>query len=110
MFRTHAASCLPSSNLTRGQLEALEAGRVEADPALIQHVYCVLRRCKIVDKDGKLLKVVHFKNAKIAESCNNQSASSAEEQAWLMFRCAHQKKTTIDHDMTYYYNATENLL
>lgn len=58
MLRTHSAACYPVSklDLSSPELRSLLMGEQVDSPALRAHVYCVLQRCKVVGKDGKLLK------------------------------------------------------
>lgn len=56
MFRAHSEACLPQSRVDPKLVEALLKGEMNEDPALMKHVYCVLVKCKVVGKDGKLLK------------------------------------------------------
>lgn len=56
MFRAHSDACLSQSLVEPRLVEALLKGELSEEPALKKHVYCVLVKCKVVGKDGKLLK------------------------------------------------------
>lgn len=56
MFRAHSDACLSQSGVEPQLVETLLGGQLTDDAALRRHVYCVLLKCKVVGKDGKLLK------------------------------------------------------
>lgn len=56
MFRTHSDACLSASHVDPRLVDAMLAGELLDEPALRKHVYCVLLKCKLVSKDGKLQK------------------------------------------------------
>ena len=56
MFRAHSAACAAVSRAPPRLVDALLAGELHDEPALRRHVYCVLLKCKLVSKDGKLQK------------------------------------------------------
>ncbi|PZC75409.1 uncharacterized protein LOC110378654 [Helicoverpa armigera] len=105
MFRAHSAACAEQSRVAPRQLDALLAGRLHDSPALRRHVYCVLLKCKLVGKDGKLHKAAVLgkiaarpdaKNAtKVLESCADQAGDSPEDLAWNLFRCGYDKKALL---------------
>lgn len=56
MFRAHSAACAAVSRAPPRLVDALLAGELHDEPALRRHVYCVLLKCKLISKDGKLQK------------------------------------------------------
>nr|QOV03030.1 odorant binding protein 14 [Apocheima cinerarius] len=106
MFRAHSDACLAQSQVDPRLVETLLNGELTDDAALRRHVYCVLVKCKVVGKDGKLLKSAVLgklamrsdgKNAsKILENCSEQSANLApEDAAWNLFRCGYDRKAVL---------------
>ncbi|KAL4717045.1 hypothetical protein ACJJTC_016932 [Scirpophaga incertulas] len=101
MFRAHSAACLQQSKVDPALVEAMLAGKLVEEPTLKAHVYCVLLRCKVVSKDGKLRKaavlgkMANSNAAKILETCADQPGETPEEVAWNVFRCGYDKKTVL---------------
>ncbi|XP_063832574.1 pheromone-binding protein-related protein 6-like [Ostrinia nubilalis] len=105
MFRAHSDACLPQSEVDPKLVEAMLNGELTEDPALKRHVYCVLLKCKVVGKDGKLHKTAVLgkmaaradgKNAtKVLEGCAEQSGDTPEDIAWKLFRCGYDKKAVL---------------
>nr|QGN03651.1 putative odorant binding protein 21 [Conopomorpha sinensis] len=104
MFRAHSDACLPQSNVEQSLIEAMFNGDIRDTPALRKHVYCVLMKCKVVGKDGKLHKSailgkmarVGGKNAtKVLEACFDQTGDTPEDLAWNLFRCGYDKKAVL---------------
>lgn len=56
MFRAHSDACLPQSGVDPKLVDLLLGGELVDDQALKSHVYCVLLKCKMISKDGKLQK------------------------------------------------------
>ncbi|XP_039760038.1 uncharacterized protein LOC120633765 isoform X2 [Pararge aegeria] len=109
MFRAHSDACLAQSGAAPGLVARLLRGERADAPALRAHVYCVLRNCKLVGKDGKLLKSSALgklatradgRNAtKVLESCADQQGDNPEDLAWNLFRCGYDKKAVLFHHM-----------
>ncbi|KAL0868641.1 hypothetical protein ABMA27_008096 [Loxostege sticticalis] len=105
MFRAHSDACLPQSEVDPKLVEAMLNGELTDDPALKRHVYCVLLKCKVISKDGKLQKTAVLgkmanradgKNAtKVLEGCAEQHGDTPEEIAWNLFRCGYDKKAVL---------------
>ncbi|XP_013186109.1 uncharacterized protein LOC106131539 [Amyelois transitella] len=105
MFRAHSEACLPQSQADPRVIEAMLNGELADDPALKKHVYCVLLKCKVISKDGKLQKAAVLgkmstrndgKNAtKILENCAEQTGDTPEDIAWNLFRCGYDKKAVL---------------
>ncbi|XP_059058722.1 uncharacterized protein LOC131852106 [Achroia grisella] len=108
MFRAHSEACLPQSEVDPKLVDAMLNGELLDDQALKKHVYCVLLKCKVISKDGKLQKTAvtgkmslrtNGKNAtKILESCaeqNGDTPDTPEDVAWNMFRCGYDKKAIL---------------
>ncbi|KAI8437817.1 hypothetical protein MSG28_012035 [Choristoneura fumiferana] len=106
MFRAHSDACLSSSKVAPALVEAMCRGELVDDPALRAHVYCVLLKCKLISKDGKLQKAAVLgkvavrgdgKNVtKVLESCSDhQQGDTPEELAWNLFRCGYDKKAIL---------------
>ncbi|XP_063379261.1 uncharacterized protein LOC134666073 [Cydia fagiglandana] len=117
MFRTHSDACLATSRADPGQVDALSRGEFLDTPQLRAHVYCVLLKCKVVGKDGKLQKTAVFDKpavrgngkdvAKILENCAaHQYGNAPEDLTWNLFRCAYNKKAIL---FDYMPNATSTL-
>lgn len=72
MFRAHSDACLAQSGVDQKLVELLLSGELVDDPALKSHVYCVLLKCKMISKDGKLQKAAILgKMANRAEGKND---------------------------------------
>lgn len=56
MFRAHSDACLTQSGVDPKLVDLLLGGELVDDQALKSHVYCVLLKCKMISKDGKLQK------------------------------------------------------
>lgn len=56
MFRAHSDACLPVSHVDQRLVDAMLSGELIDEPPLRKHVYCVLLKCKLISKDGKLQK------------------------------------------------------
>ncbi|XP_075984601.1 B2 protein-like [Anticarsia gemmatalis] len=105
MFRAHSDACLPMSHVDQRLVDAMLAGELLDEAPLRKHVYCVLLKCKLVSKDGKLLKNAVLgkmaarpdaKNAtKVLESCAEQTGDTPEDLAWNLFRCGYDKKALL---------------
>ncbi|KAJ0172421.1 hypothetical protein K1T71_012394 [Dendrolimus kikuchii] len=105
MFRAHSEACLPQSQVDRKLVDMMLNGELSEDPALKKHVYCILLKCKVISKDGKLQKTAVLgkmanrtdgKNAtKVLESCAEQSGETPEDLAWNLFRCGYDKKSVL---------------
>nr|QLI62014.1 odorant-binding protein 11 [Streltzoviella insularis] len=105
MFRVHSDACQAQSQVDSKLLESLLNGELIDDPGLRKHVYCVLLKCKMIGKDGKLQKAailgkmaprVDGRNAtKVLESCSEQKGDSPEDVAWNLFRCGYDKKALL---------------
>ncbi|XP_026736103.1 uncharacterized protein LOC113499722 [Trichoplusia ni] len=105
MFRMHSDACLSASHVDPRLVDAMLAGELLDEPALRKHVYCVLLKCKLVSKDGKLQKTAVLgkmaarpdaKNAtKVLESCAEQTGDTPEDLAWNLFRCGYDKKALL---------------
>ncbi|XP_072933620.1 B2 protein-like [Epargyreus clarus] len=105
MFRAHSGECLAESQVDPKVVESLLHGQLIDDPALRRHVYCVLVKCKVIAKDGKLQKTALMaklgnradgKNAtKILENCADQTGDSPEDLAWNLFRCGYERKAVL---------------
>ncbi|KAJ8708973.1 hypothetical protein PYW07_008799 [Mythimna separata] len=118
MFRLHSAACLAASRVAPRAVEALLAGELRDSPALRRHVYCVLLKCKLVSKDGKLQKAAVLgkmaarpdaKNAtKALESCADQTGDTPEDLAWNLFRCGYDKKALLFEYMPTNTSETDN--
>lgn len=72
MFRAHSGECLAESQVDPKVVESLLRGQLVDDPALRRHVYCVLLKCKVIAKDGKLQK-----NALMAKLGNRAEGKNA---------------------------------
>ncbi|XP_050676277.1 uncharacterized protein LOC126973155 [Leptidea sinapis] len=110
MFRAHSEACAAQSHVSAGSLSALLGGAVVRDePALRRHVYCVLQRCKLIGKDGKLLKAALLGKlgarqdarivTKVLETCAEQTGDTPEDLAWNLFRCGYDRKAVLFHHM-----------
>ncbi|XP_034836029.1 B2 protein-like [Maniola hyperantus] len=109
MFRAHSQACLPQSRVEPKLLQSLLRGELVDEPRLRKHVYCVLLKCKLISKDGKLQKnAVLGKMAaradgrnttKVLESCASQPGDAPEDLAWNLFRCGYDKKAMLFHHM-----------
>ncbi|OWR51534.1 B1 protein [Danaus plexippus plexippus] len=103
MFLSHSEACLEQSGAERAQVERLVGGAPEDSPALRRHVLCVLRRCKLLRKDGRLDKhalrdrISASNDTKILEGCSDQSGDTPEDLAWHLFRCGLNKKVLFEH-------------
>ncbi|XP_063530297.1 uncharacterized protein LOC134741444 isoform X1 [Cydia strobilella] len=106
MFRTHSDACLVTSKADPAQVDALSRGELLDTSQLRAHVHCVLMKCKVVGKDGKLQKTavldklaVHGNGkdvAKILENCaEHQYGDTPEDLTWNLFRCAYNKKAIL---------------
>nr|WHU27547.1 odorant binding protein 29 [Heliconius charithonia] len=105
MFRAHSEACLPQSQVDPKLLDSLLQGELVEDAALKRHVYCVLLKCKVISKDGKLQKTAVLgkmahradgKNVtKVLERCADQPGDTPEELAWNLFRCGYNKKAVL---------------
>nr|AXF48727.1 odorant-binding protein OBP13 [Lobesia botrana] len=106
MFRAHSDACLATSKADPTQVEAFSHGVLTESPELKAHVYCMLTRCKIISKDGKLQKASVLGNVvargegkdviKILENCSDhQTGDTPEEMAWNLFRCGYDKKAIL---------------
>nr|QIJ45743.1 odorant binding protein [Glyphodes pyloalis] len=105
MFRAHSDACLASSSVQPKLVEAMLGGELSDDPALKRHVYCVLLKCKVISKDGKLQKTAVLgkmaaradaRNAtKVLEACADQGGETPEDVAWNVFRCGYDKKAVL---------------
>ncbi|KAM3956466.1 B2 protein [Aphomia sociella] len=105
MFRAHSDSCLPQSQVDPKLVDAMLNGELIDDRALKKHVYCVLLKCKVISKDGKLQKTalmgktslsIDGKNVtKVLESCAEQSGDTPEDVAWNLLRCGYEKKAVL---------------
>ncbi|CAH0730808.1 unnamed protein product, partial [Brenthis ino] len=105
MFRAHSEACLAQSQVDPKLVDSLLRGELIDDPALKKHVYCVLLKCKVISKDGKLQKAVVLgkmahradgKNVtKVLERCADQGGQTPEELAWNLFRCGYDKKAVL---------------
>ncbi|XP_023935298.2 B1 protein-like [Bicyclus anynana] len=107
MFRAHSDACLAASGAPRDAVLRLLRGEPLDEPALRRHVYCVLRRCKLIGKDGKLQKAAVMgklaradaRNAtKVLESCGQQG-DKPEDLAWSLFRCGLDRKAMLLHHL-----------
>lgn len=56
MFRAHSDACLPVSHVDQRLVDAMLSGELIDELPLRKHVYCVLLKCKLISKDGKLQK------------------------------------------------------
>ncbi|KOB75279.1 B2 protein [Operophtera brumata] len=83
MFRAHSDACLTRSHVNQKLVEALLNGELSEDPALKKHVYCVLVKCKIVGKDGKLLKSAVL--GKLGVRADGKSASKVRQISYTVF-------------------------
>ncbi|XP_061729639.1 uncharacterized protein LOC133534499 isoform X2 [Cydia pomonella] len=117
MFRTHSDACLATSKADPAQVDALSRGEFLDTPQLRAHVHCVLMKCKVVGKDGKLQKTAVLDKlavrgngkdvAKILENCaEHQYGDAPEDLTWNLFRCAYDKKAIL---FDYMPNATSSL-
>ncbi|XP_030021369.1 uncharacterized protein LOC115440967 isoform X2 [Manduca sexta] len=105
MFRAHSDACLPQSGVEPKVVESMLNGQLVESAALRRHVYCVLMKCKLVSKEGKLMKNAMLgkmamrsdgKNAtKVLEGCADQTGDTPEDLAWNLFRCGYDKKTML---------------
>ncbi|CAG9793516.1 unnamed protein product [Diatraea saccharalis] len=105
MFRAHSDACLPQSRVDPKLVEAMLNGELTDDQGLKRHVYCVLLKCKVISKDGKLQKTAVLgkmanradgKNAtKVLETCADQGGDTPEDIAWNIFRCGYDKKAVL---------------
>ncbi|XP_063625895.1 uncharacterized protein LOC134797468 isoform X2 [Cydia splendana] len=106
MFRSHSDACMATSKADPGQVDALSRGEFLDTPQLRAHVHCVLMKCKVVGKDGKLQKTALFDKpavrgngkdvAKILENCaEHQYGDTPEDRTWNLFRCAYNKKAIL---------------
>nr|QEE82708.1 odorant binding protein 9 [Conogethes pinicolalis] len=105
MFRAHSDACLAQSSVQPRLVEAMLAGELSDEPALKRHVYCVLLKCKVIGKDGKLQKTAVLskmatradgRNAtKVLEACADQGGETPEDVAWNVFRCGYDKKAVL---------------
>ncbi|CAK1545794.1 unnamed protein product [Leptosia nina] len=102
MFRAHSDACMSESHVEPNILENLLKGHLVDDPALRRHVYCVLLKCKLIGKDGKMQKAAVLGKlatrndgrniTKVLESCADQPGDNPEDLAWNLFRCGYDKK------------------
>ncbi|XP_026761455.1 uncharacterized protein LOC113520343 [Galleria mellonella] len=105
MFRAHSEACLPQSQVDPKLVDAMLNGELIDNQALKKHVYCVLLKCKVISKDGKLQKTAvtgkmslraDGKNAtKILENCAQYQGDIPEDVAWNLFRCGYEKKAVL---------------
>ncbi|CAH1635890.1 unnamed protein product [Spodoptera littoralis] len=119
MFRAHSDACVAASRVEPRLVDAMLAGELLDEPALRKHVYCVLLKCKLISKDGKLQKAAVLgkmaarpdaKNAtKVLESCADQTGDTPEDLAWNLFRCGYDKKALLfDYMPTNVASETDN--
>jgi hypothetical protein len=73
MFRAHSDACLAQSQVEPKLVEAMLTGELVEDPALKKHVYCVLLKCKVISKDGKLQKTAVL--GKMANRADGKNAT-----------------------------------
>lgn len=76
MFRAHSDACLAQSHVDPKLVESLLHGELVDEPRLRKHVYCVLLRCKLVSKDGKLQKTAAL--GKMATRAGDNSAAATK--------------------------------
>ncbi|XP_026483219.2 B1 protein-like isoform X2 [Vanessa tameamea] len=105
MFRAHSDACRTQSQVEHQLIDNMLNGKLVDDPRLKNHVYCVLLKCKIISKDGKLQKAAVLgkmgtrldgKNVtKVLENCANQPGERPEDLAWNLFRCGYDKKAVL---------------
>ncbi|XP_004923270.1 uncharacterized protein LOC101739718 [Bombyx mori] len=105
MFRSHSDACLAQSRVEPRLLESMMNGELIDDAALRKHVYCVLLSCKMIGKDGKLLKAAILGKlaarpagrdvTKVLEACAEQPGASPEDVAWNIFRCGYNRKAVL---------------
>ncbi|KAI5644744.1 PBP/GOBP family domain-containing protein [Phthorimaea operculella] len=105
MFRAHSDACMSQSGVEPRLVDLMLHGELVDNPALKTHVYCVLLRCKVISKDGKLQKAAMLtklsnkednkKALKVIESCSDQTGATPEELAWNLLRCGYDKKAMI---------------
>ncbi|KAJ2954581.1 hypothetical protein O0L34_g2874 [Tuta absoluta] len=105
MFRAHSDACLSRSGADPHLVDLMQHGELTDDPALKSHVYCVLLKCKVISKDGKLQKAAVLSKMsnkadgkramKVIESCSEQTGDTPEDLAWNILRCGYDKKAMI---------------
>lgn len=77
MFRAHSDACLAVSRVQPRLLDALLAGQLLDAAPLRRHVYCVLLKCKLISKDGKLQKA-----AVLGKMAARPDAKNATKVSW----------------------------
>ncbi|XP_041982948.1 uncharacterized protein LOC121735997 [Aricia agestis] len=95
MFLAHSDACLPQSGVDQQTVDRLLRGEDVDSPQLRTHVYCVLLRCKMIGKDGKMLKTaVGSKMGRRNENQENcvDAGERPEDIAWGVFRCGQHRK------------------
>nr|AZB49385.1 odorant-binding protein 4 [Heortia vitessoides] len=105
MFRAHSDACRLHSHVDPKLVEAMLNGELSEDPALKQHVYCILLKSKVISKSGKLQKTSiqakvgnrpNGKNiTKVLDSCAEQTGETPQDIAWNLFRCGYDKKAAL---------------
>lgn len=73
MFRAHSDACISQSQVEPKLVDSLLNGELTDDPSLKRHVYCVLLKCKVISKDGKLQKAAVL--GKMANRADGKNAS-----------------------------------
>lgn len=58
MIQVHSEACMAESHVEPKIIDAFLSGDLIDDTQLKKHVYCILLKCKIIGKDGKLQKSV----------------------------------------------------
>ncbi|CAF4840508.1 unnamed protein product [Pieris macdunnoughi] len=103
MFRAHSDACLAEVGEGRADL-IVDLKGMKGGPAARSYIYCVLQRCKMVGKDGKMLKAAVIsklmlgrnsakKVTKELESCVEKTdGDRPEDHAWTLFRCSWNQK------------------
>lgn len=81
MFRAHSEACLPDSQADPRAVEAMLSGQLVEGTALKRHVYCVLLKCKIIGKDGKLQKA-----AVLGKMANRADAKNATKVSIIVMK------------------------
>nr|CAJ2313465.1 Uncharacterized protein/Odorant-binding related protein [Metisa plana] len=94
MLRAHGEACARESGATAVAARALEEGPPPSAPsrALRRHLYCVLRRCGMLDTDGRPRLPAHLMAGgecrhSDSESVVGAGAGAPEDEAWKLFFC-----------------------
>ncbi|KAG6446182.1 hypothetical protein O3G_MSEX004306 [Manduca sexta] len=93
MFRAHSDACLPQSGVEPKVVESMLNGQLVESAALRRHVYCVLMKCKLVSKEGKLMK-----NAMLGKMAMRSDGKNATKVGQF-YRC---REVTTNKEIVYF--------